>query len=75
MKTDSRKPKRPAEAKTSRTAQRKGDYVQRLVRRWKEYPCALRFRLYLEGRKMCKADSKMLDALCEEDDKKPEIPY
>lgn len=31
MKTNSRKPKRPAEAKTSRTAQRKGDYVQRLV--------------------------------------------
>ena len=32
MKTNSRKPKRTAEAKTSRTAQRKGDYVQRRVR-------------------------------------------
>ncbi len=31
MKTNSRKSKRPTEAKTSRTAKRKGDYVQRLV--------------------------------------------
>jgi len=35
MKTNSRKPKRPAEAKTTRTAKRKGDYVQRRVRRWR----------------------------------------
>lgn len=33
MKTNSRQPKRPVEAKTSRTAKRKGDYVQRMVRR------------------------------------------
>lgn len=33
MKTNSRQPKRPTEAKTSRTAKRKGDYVQRRVRR------------------------------------------
>jgi hypothetical protein len=32
MKINSRNPKRPAEAKTSRTAKRKGDYVQRRVR-------------------------------------------
>lgn len=32
MKTNSRQPKRPTEAKTSRTAQRKGDSVQRRVR-------------------------------------------
>jgi hypothetical protein len=32
MKTNSRQPKRSTEAKTSRTAQRKGDYVQRRVR-------------------------------------------
>ena len=31
MKTNSRKSKQPAEAKTSQAAQRKGDYVQRLV--------------------------------------------
>jgi len=34
MKTNARKSKRPAEAKTSRTAKRKGDYVQRRVRLW-----------------------------------------
>ena len=33
MKTHSRKSKRPAKAKTSRTAQRKGDYVERMVSR------------------------------------------
>jgi hypothetical protein len=32
MKTNSRKPKRPAEAKTSRTDQRNGDYAQRRFR-------------------------------------------
>jgi hypothetical protein len=36
MKTNSRKSKRPAEAKTSRTAKRKGDYVQRFVRRFSD---------------------------------------
>lgn len=37
MKTNSRQAKRPAEAKTPRTAQRKGDYVQRLVSRHVAY--------------------------------------
>lgn len=32
MKTNSRKPKRPAKAKSSQTDKRKGDYVQRRVR-------------------------------------------
>ncbi len=57
MKTNSHKPKRPAEAKTSRTAKRKGDYVQRLVRRIVRYEystpaisCCSSYRRKMEGR-------------------------
>lgn len=57
MKTNSRQPKRPAEAKTSRTAKRKGDYVQRLVRRIVRYEystpaisCCSSYRRKAEGR-------------------------
>ena len=37
--------------------------------RWKAYPQALRFLLYLRGVKLGKKDSAELDRLCAEDNK------
>jgi hypothetical protein len=49
--------------------------LNKLLIRWREYPSALRFSLALDGVKLNEAARKMLDALCDEELKKPEIPY